>query len=102
MAGKNAPGAAGKRHGRVRQVLSWSKAPADTLRSFIALFTDNGCAVLFGRTMDGGALMYNVLCQDNRYKEYITAYADIIPAFQDTLEEALDANAPDELSIPPA
>jgi len=92
---------AAKRTRRQRTTLSWNKSPAETMRSFIGLLSDNGCAVLFGRTMDGGALMCQALCGDRRIKEYITSYADIVPVFQEMLEEALDSQAPDELELPP-
>jgi len=101
MGTKDKVGPAAKRTRRQRTTLSWDKAPSETLRSFIGLFTNNGCAVLFGRTMDGGALMVQALCQENRYKEYITSYADVIPVLQELLEEGLDVNAPDELELPP-
>jgi len=101
MGTKDRIGPAGKRTRRQRTTLTWHKAPAETLRSFIGLFTDSGCAVLFGRTMDGGALMVQALCQENRYKEYITVYADIIPVLQEVLEDGLDSNAPEELELPP-
>jgi len=101
MGAKDKTGPAAKRTRRQRTTLSWHKAPAETMRSFIGMFTDNGCAVLFGRTMDGGALMVQALCQDQRHKEYITSYADIIPVLQEVLEDGLDADAPDELVLPP-
>ena len=101
MGTKDKTGPAAKRTRRQRTTLSWHKSPPETLRSFIGLFTDNGCAVLFGRTMDGGALMVQALCQDQRHKEYITSYADIVPVLQEILEDGLDADAPEELVLPP-
>lgn len=64
-----------------RQSLSWSSGPAETMREVVARLTDNGCAVLFSRTTDGGALVVQVLAGNERSKEYITEYSDILPCF---------------------
>jgi len=84
-----------KRSKRQRQQLSWASAPVQTMRSFIGIATDNGAAVLFGRTMDGGALMVQVLNGNDRYKEYITTYADIVPVLADIIEEFVSSELAD-------
>lgn len=62
-----------------RETVSWTGGPADSMREAIGRLTDNGCAVLFSRTSDGGALSVQVLAGNERSKEYITSYADITP-----------------------
>ena len=99
MAKEPAPIRATGRRPRVRTTLSWHKAPAESLRSFIGLCTDNGYAVLMGRTMDGGALMLQVLAGTERYKDYITSYADIIPALQQMLEDSDGPATADLLTV---
>lgn len=69
---------AGKWKGN-RKSISWSGGPADSMRAAIASITDNGCAVLFSRTQDGGALSIQVLAGSERSKEYITELGDITP-----------------------
>lgn len=86
-----------RRSKRNRQTLSWASAPVQTMRSFIGIVTDNGAAVLFGRTMDGGALMVQVLNGDDRYKEYITTYSDIVPVLADIVEEFVSQELADLL-----
>lgn len=61
-----------------RKSLSWSAGPTETMRDFIARVTDNGAAVLFARTIDGSALVVQVLAGDERSKEYITEPGDIL------------------------
>jgi len=78
---------------RNRQSISWATAPQQTLRSFIAMMTDNGNAVMFGRTMDGGALSLLVLSGNEKYREYITAPGEIVATLADLVEELLDSES---------
>jgi hypothetical protein len=48
------------------------------MRDAIGRITDNGAAVLFSRTTDGGALVIQVLAGQERSKEYITEPGDIV------------------------
>lgn len=72
---------------RTRTTVSWASAGADTLKTFIATLTESGSAVMFGRTSDGGALSLLVLAGNDKYREYITVASDILPTFQDVLED---------------
>lgn len=96
MADKDRAGIpASKRSRRKRETLSWANAPVQTLRTAIGVLTDNGCAVLFGRTMDGSALMFQVLNGKDKYKEYITTYGDIVPVLAECVEDVLDVQMAD-------
>jgi len=99
MSTSKTPVPASKRTRRQRAELSWAKCAPVTLRDFVALCTDNGCAVLFGRTMDGGALMCQILSGNERYKEYITVYADVVPVLAQMLEDAIDTDAANTLEL---
>src|SRR5919108_3693879 len=61
-----------RRYASKRRSISWSSAPTDSLHQFIATLTDSGHAVMFGRTMDEGALSLVVLAGNDKFKEYIT------------------------------
>jgi hypothetical protein len=89
-----------RRSRRLRQVLSWGAVGADNIRAFVAALTDNGCAVLFGRTMDGGALTVHCFCGENKPKEYISTYADVVPVFATLIEEMVDGEIADALYPP--
>lgn len=62
-----------------RQTISWSGGPADSMRDAIGRITDSGAAVLFSRTSDGGALVFQVFAGTERSKEYVTVPGDIVP-----------------------
>jgi hypothetical protein len=68
-----------KRWRASRATISWSSGPTESMRDAIARITDNGAAVLFSRTTDGGALVLQVLAGTDKSKEYITEPGDIIP-----------------------
>lgn len=78
--GKNGSGAGKWRANRAS--ISWSGGPADSMRAAIGAITDNGAAVLFSRTTDGGALSIQVLAGSERSKEYITEVGDILPCLK--------------------
>jgi len=69
-----------------RKTISWTGGPADSIRHLIGALTDNGNAVLFSRTLDGGALGIQVLAGSERTKEYVSDLADIAPLFAWLLE----------------
>lgn len=69
-----------------RKTISWSGGPADGIRHLVGALTDNGNAVLFSRTLDGGALGIQVLAGNERTKEYVSDLADITPLFAWLLE----------------
>jgi len=64
---------------KARASISWSGGPSESMRDAIGRITDNGSAVLFSRTLDGGALSIQVLAGNERSKEYITEPGDIVP-----------------------
>jgi hypothetical protein len=72
---------------RQRRTISWSASGSETLRTFIDVLTTNGCAVMFGRTTDGGALSLLVLAGNDKLREYITIESDILPVFDDILQD---------------
>jgi hypothetical protein len=72
---------------RTRTTISWSAAGAESLRSFVSALTEAGCAVMFGRTTDGGALSLLVLAGNDKYREYITTPGDIMPTLLDVLDD---------------
>lgn len=53
-----------------RDPLSWGSVHPDVLSETIAAVTDQGDALLFGRTSDGGALSLRVLSGGQTYSEY--------------------------------
>jgi len=61
----------------VKRVLSWSAAGTDTLKTAITAITDSGNAILFSRTLDGGALSLTLFSGQQKSKEYITEEGDI-------------------------
>ena len=67
------------------------------MRTFVDNLTQNGCAVMFGRTTDGGALSLLILAGNDKYREYITSPGDILPTFLDLLEDLnmADVNLPE-------
>jgi hypothetical protein len=69
-----------------RKSVSWSSGPPESMRDAIARITDNGAAILFSRTTDGGALVLQVLDGQERSKEYITEPGDIVPCLSWLLE----------------
>lgn len=60
------------------KTISWSGGPPESLRDAIGAITDNGAAVLFSRTPDGGALVFKVFAGTDTTKEYVTELGDII------------------------
>lgn len=60
-----------------RHSIHWQAAGAESLREVITRLTDNGCGVLFSRTMDGGSLVFGVYAGNERSKEYVTEPGDI-------------------------
>lgn len=69
-----------------RATISWSSGPTETMRDFVGRITDNGAAVLFSRTTDGGALVLQVLAGNEKSKEYITEPGDIVSCMAWLLE----------------
>jgi hypothetical protein len=66
--------------------LSWSAAGTDSIKSLVAAITDSGNAVMFGRTIDGSALVLSVFAGNERSKEYVTEAGDIPALFAWAIE----------------
>lgn len=85
----NSSGYQGKyksKRGRVREVLSWGKVKATTTHKLITACSDNGGAVMFGATRDGGALSVTVLWGNDKAREYIGSYDEVDPVVDDLIE----------------
>ncbi len=57
--------------------LSWQSAGTESLKDTIVRITDSGNAILFSRTIDGGALSLTLFSGNQKSKEYITEVGDI-------------------------
>lgn len=79
MSGNNPTRASWK---KTHKTISWGAAGHDALVKLVTVLTDNGCAVMFGRTMDGGALVLQIFAGTERSKEYVTAEGDIASLFE--------------------
>lgn len=60
-----------------RNTISWSSAPAETLRDAIAKITDNGVSVLFTLNPDRTSLIMKTYAGDTVTKEWCDNAADI-------------------------
>lgn len=56
---------------------SWSDAGAEDLKAAIVAATEDGAALLFSRTIDGGALSLQILSGAGRNKLYPASVAEI-------------------------
>lgn len=65
------------RRPRLVEQLSWHHVDADLIKWFMAQCVDDGAAVLFTRTRDGGTLVAQVLSGDNKLKEYMPSYSEV-------------------------
>lgn len=62
---------------KTHKSISWQAAGTDSLKATIVSVTEAGGALMFSRTMDGGALVLSVYNGDDRTKEYVTEQGDI-------------------------
>lgn len=76
-----------KRGRHHRRSIQWGVVGAESLRSFVEQMTNAGCAVMFGRTSDGGALSLLVLAGNDKVREYITDPADAMPVLAELLAD---------------
>lgn len=63
--------------------ISWSSCDARVLQAAVAAVTEDGAALLFSKTSDGGALALQILDGTSKYKHYL---ADSV-ALDDLLRE---------------
>jgi len=52
----------------------------------VSAVTDSGNALMFSRTVDGGALIFTAFSGDEKFKEFITDPADIPALFAWVIE----------------
>lgn len=57
--------------------ISWRSADARALQDAIVAVTEDGAAVLFSKTSDGGALALQILAGTERYKYYLADSIEI-------------------------
>lgn len=57
--------------------ISWSCADARCLQAAIAAVTEDGAAVLFSKTSDGGALALQIMAGPERYKYYLADSTEV-------------------------
>lgn len=55
---------------RPRSIVGWGEVNNQRIRDAIVAITDAGCAIMFGRTSDKGALSILVLDGDKRIREW--------------------------------
>jgi len=73
--------------GGIKEVLSWQAAGPESLKSAIVAITDAGNAILFSRTIDGGALSLTLFSGNQKSKEYITTPGEIVALLEWAIEE---------------
>jgi hypothetical protein len=77
----NNPATSGKRERktgpRPRSTVSWSEVDNQLLRDAIVSICDNGAAVIFGKTTDGGALSITVLDGNDKIREWPHSIEDV-------------------------
>lgn len=58
------------------RVLTWSQVDKALLAYFVSALTDEGCAVLFTKTRDGGTLVVQAFSGETKLKDYISDYQE--------------------------
>jgi len=75
--------------------LSWSSIDAEDLKSFLVTVTEDGAAVMFGRTTRNDALSVLVLSGNDKYREYLNDPKDWATVTDDILWD-MDLLLPDD------
>jgi len=94
VAGGKSNGAGAGRYDRVahskgrKVIATWEEAEAETLWRTIYEVTNNGDAIMFGRTRDEGAVVLTVLAGDERIRQYATGPEEIAELLQVVREAA--------------
>lgn len=81
---------------RRRPTISWADIDATRLHAYIVAVTEAGCAPVFGRTTNGGALSLVVLAGEQKPKEYANDAPDCYAVMAEILE-VLDIEVPADL-----
>jgi hypothetical protein len=66
---------------RTRKQIKWADVSRDVLAQFIQTVTDDGCAVVLGRTVNGSALSVCILAGSTKERDYIANLDDVEPIF---------------------
>lgn len=80
------PKAAGSKYqGKTRKAaaIAWAEVDGPSIKSAIDSVTRDGCAIVFSRTSDGGALVLTLLDGPTRLKEYPTSPQEAAVLLQD-------------------
>jgi len=66
-----------------KAAIAWSEVDGPSIKNCIDAVTRDGCAIVFSRTSDGGALVLTLLDGPTRVKEYPTKAAEAAQLLQD-------------------
>lgn len=80
------PKAAGSKYAKAAQpgtAIAWSEVDGPSIKAAIDAVTRDGCAIVFSRTSDGGALVLTLLDGPNRIKEYPNSTREAVTILQD-------------------
>ena len=76
-----------KRLRAVRDPISWLDIDPKAVIHFIGEFTNDGAAVILGRTRDMGSLSVCVLMGDTKEKEYFSNAREAVVVMDDILDD---------------
>lgn len=65
------------------ETLTWSEVDGPSIKQAIDSVTRDGCAIVFSRTSDGGALVLTLLDGPTRVKEYPNSAREAVEILQD-------------------
>lgn len=63
--------------------ISWDAVDAEQLAATVHAVTDDGAAILFGRTSDGGALVIQILSAGGKHKLYPSTPSELDQMLRD-------------------
>jgi hypothetical protein len=70
-----------------QQKADWLSVPSDLLQATIGAISNNGGAIRFGYTRDGGAYAIGILGDGEPYTEYLRPSDDIVQYFEELLKD---------------
>lgn len=71
---------------RTRKTIKWADVSRETLAAFVHQVTDDGCAVVLGRTINGSALSVCILAGNQKERDYIANLDDVEPIFDSLMQ----------------
>lgn len=80
------PKAAGSKYQKAQKGsagITWAEVDGPSIKAAIDAITRDGCAIVFSRTSDGGALVLTLLDGPSRIKEYPSKPVDAVTILQD-------------------